>query len=57
MYVGYYICFIGVALMAQSFILLKAVLVFQVSAHWIILSEERCCAENFGEAYEEHRRR
>lgn len=34
-----------------SWVLLALVLVFQGSAHWIILAEERWCQETFGEAY------
>ena len=30
------------------------VIMFQISAHWIILSEERWCLDRFGEAYEEY---
>lgn len=51
MYMSYFICFIGMALLVQSLILLGMVLIFQISAHWIILSEERWCIEEFGEAY------
>lgn len=51
MYVAYFICFMGMALLVQSLVLAAVVVVFQVSAHWIILAEERWCLENFGAEY------
>lgn len=51
MYVAYFIYLSGCVLLTQSFLLLALLIVFQVSAHWIILSEERWCIEKFGEAY------
>ncbi len=57
MYVAYFIYFLGCALMARSLILFVILLVYQVSAHFIILSEERWCLERFGEAYREYMRR
>ena len=50
-YMSYFIYFLGCVLLTQSFILLALVIVFQVSAHWIILSEERWCVKEFGEEY------
>lgn len=51
MYVAYFIYFLGCVLLTQSLILLAILLVFQISAHWIILSEERWCVNKFGEEY------
>lgn len=51
MYVAYFICFCGCALFTRSIILFLILCIFQVSAHWIILSEERWCVDNFGAAY------
>lgn len=51
MYVSYFIFFIGCALLTGSLILFALVLLFQGSAHWIILSEERWCCETFGKMY------
>lgn len=51
MYVAYFICFLGCVLLTQSLLLFAILMVFQISAHWIILSEERWCIERFGEAY------
>lgn len=54
MYIAYFICFVGMALLTQSLILLGLILVFQISAHWIILAEERWCIEKFGIAYKQY---
>jgi protein-S-isoprenylcysteine O-methyltransferase Ste14 len=51
MYVAYFIYFLGCVLLTQSLILLAILLVFQISAHWIILSEERWCVKKFGKEY------
>lgn len=51
MYVSYFICFTGCALLTQSRILFVMVIIFQISSHWIILSEERWCIDKFGEVY------
>ena len=56
-YLGYFVCFLGMALLTRSWVLLALVLVFQGSAHWIILAEERWCQETFGEAYRQYRGR
>jgi protein-S-isoprenylcysteine O-methyltransferase Ste14 len=57
MYLSYFICFIGCALLTQSWILFGIVLVFQISSHWIILSEERWCVEKFGDEYKQYMRK
>jgi protein-S-isoprenylcysteine O-methyltransferase Ste14 len=51
MYIGYLIYFLGCVLLTRSVLLLAALIAFQLSAHWIILSEERWCTEKFGETY------
>ena len=51
MYVSYFIYFAGCALLTQSLLLFGIVLIFQISSHWIILSEEKWCMEAFGEEY------
>lgn len=51
LYVAYFIYFLGCVLLTQSFILLTILLVFQISTHWIIQSEERWCIQKFGEEY------
>lgn len=51
MYVGYFVCFVGMALLVRSPVLLSVVLIFQVAAHWMVLAEERWCLETFGDDY------
>ena len=53
---AYFLCFLGCALLAQSPPLAVLVLVFQGSAHWVILAEERWCSQRFGEAYLQYTR-
>jgi protein-S-isoprenylcysteine O-methyltransferase Ste14 len=50
-YMAYFICFAGCAALTRSLVLLGLIFFFQVSAHWIILSEERWCKAQFGEEY------
>lgn len=54
MYVAYFIYFLGCALLTNSWILLTVLIVFQISVHWIILSEERWCISEFGEEYRKY---
>lgn len=51
MYIGYFIYFLGCVMLTGSVELFVALVIFQISAHWIILSEERWCINEFGESY------
>lgn len=51
LYVAYFIYFLGCVFLTQSWILLVILFVFQISAHWIIQSEERWCVKKFGDEY------
>ena len=51
MYVAYFIYFLGCVILTQSLVLLAMLIIFQISAHFIILSEERWCTQKFGEEY------
>jgi protein-S-isoprenylcysteine O-methyltransferase Ste14 len=51
MYIAYFISLLGCVLMTESWMLFMLLIVFQVSSHWIILSEERWCINKFGEEY------
>ncbi len=57
MYVAYFVFFAGCALITRSWGLFGFVLLFQVTGHWIILSEERWCVQQFGEAYLRYQKR
>jgi len=54
MYVSYFIYFVGCALLTQSLVLCGIVLIFQITSHWIILSEESWCIEKFGREYKQY---
>ena len=54
-YMAYFICFTGSATL--SIILLGFIVLFQISAHWVILSEERWCVEQFGSEYLQYMKR
>ena len=51
MYIAYFIYFLGCVFLTYSYILLVLLIAFQISAHWIIISEERWCIKKFGEEY------
>lgn len=54
MYVAYLLCFLGIGLLTKSLFYIGLTVLFQTSQHWIILSEERWCAETFGDDYVEY---
>lgn len=57
MYVSYFIYFIGCFFLTKSYILLAIIIIFQISAHWIILSEERWCRKEYGAEYISYKER
>jgi len=54
MYVAYFTCFLGCVLLTHSWGLLLLLICFQISVHWIILSEERWCIREFGDEYKKY---
>jgi len=50
-YVAFFFFLLGCVLITQSLILLLFVTIYQVSVHWVILSEERWCLAEFGDEY------
>lgn len=54
MYAGYFLYFLGCAVLTRSWVFLLLLAVFQVSAHWIIRAEERWCLGRFGDAYADY---
>ncbi len=54
MYLSYFLLFMGCALLTHSVLLGGIVIIFQLSSHWIILSEERWCIGKFGDAYRQY---
>ena len=57
MYMAYFIYYLGCVLLTRSLLLLAILMAFQVSSHWIILSEERWCIKKFGEEYKDYMNR
>jgi protein-S-isoprenylcysteine O-methyltransferase Ste14 len=51
MYLAYFILFLSCVMLTKSLLLLIILMAFQISAHWIILSEERWCISTFGDEY------
>ena len=51
MYLSYFIFFIGCVFITQSLLLLIFVILFIITSHVIIISEERWCINEFGEEY------
>lgn len=51
MYMGYFIYFLGCALLTASWPLLVMVVVFILCSHRIILAEENWCIQTFGQEY------
>jgi protein-S-isoprenylcysteine O-methyltransferase Ste14 len=57
MYVAFFLYFLGIALLTGSWVVFLVLVVFQISVHFLILSEERWCIEQFGTAYTDYMRR
>ena len=51
MYIAYFLCFLGMALLSHAWILAGIAAALQISGHWVILAEERWCLTRFGDAY------
>lgn len=54
MYLSYFVCFIGCAILTRSLVLGGIVIIFQFASHYIILYEERWCIERFGDEYKRY---
>ncbi|MEI5994708.1 methyltransferase family protein [Candidatus Enterococcus mansonii] len=54
MYLGYLLFFFGCTLIMQSVNLFICLVLFQLSTHFIILSEERWCEDHFGSEYNDY---
>ena len=54
MYVAFFLYFSGCCLLTRSWLLLTVLLVFQISVHFLIISEERWCKDQFGLSYSEY---
>ena len=54
MYVAFFIYFLGITLMINSYLYFNLLIVFQISVHIIILGEEKWCRRKYGEEYENY---
>lgn len=54
MYVAFFLYFLGSCILTSSWLLLIVLIVFQISVHFLIISEERWCRDQFGETYAEY---
>jgi len=54
MCVGYFFVFLGASLLISSWFHLTLTAIYQLTVHWLILSEERWCLEHFSESYQEY---
>lgn len=54
MYVGYFLIFIGTAVLIGSWFHLALTFIYQIAVHFLVLSEERWCLDNYGETYKNY---
>jgi len=55
MYVTFFLYFLGCSLLIDSWVYFTILIVFQISVHFLILSEERWCIKEFGEEYRKYK--
>ena len=51
MYVAFFLYFLACCILTGSWLLFIVLVIFQISVHFLIISEERWCKKQFGEAY------
>ena len=51
MYIAYFLIYLAVGLSVGSILYIAIAIIYQIAVHFLILSEERWCRENFKEAY------
>ncbi len=54
MYVAFFLYFLGICLLVESWLYTAILMLFQLSVHYLILSEERWCIQHFGEGYAQY---
>ena len=57
MYISYFLTYLGITALTKSPLLFSLVVVNQLTAHWVILAEERMCQHEFGDKYTEYMKR
>jgi protein-S-isoprenylcysteine O-methyltransferase Ste14 len=51
MYVAFFLYFLGCSLLINSWFYYIILIIYQISVHYLILSEERWCVDKFGKEY------
>jgi protein-S-isoprenylcysteine O-methyltransferase Ste14 len=51
MYVSFFLYFLACCILTGSWLLFIVLVIFQISVHFLIISEERWCKTQFGQAY------
>lgn len=51
MYLAFFLYFLGCSILISSWIYFAILIIFQISIHYLILSEERWCSNKFGKEY------
>jgi len=54
MYVAFFLYFLGCSMLLNSWLFLSILVIFQISVHYLVLSEERWCIKEFGEEYKNY---
>jgi len=54
MYVAFFLYFLGCSMLLNSWLFLSILVIFQISVHYLVLSEERWCIKEFGEDYKNY---
>jgi len=54
MYVAFFLYFLGCSLLINSWFYFIILIVFQISVHYLILSEEKWCIKKFGKEYNDY---
>jgi len=54
MYVDFFLYFLACCILTVSRVLFIVLVIFQISVHFLIISEERWCRKQFGEAYNDY---
>ena len=54
MYIAFFLYFLGCSFLIGSWVYFTVLIIFQISVHFLILSEERWCIKEFGEEYKKY---
>lgn len=54
MYLAFFLYFLGCGLLITSWLYFIILIIFQISVHYLILSEERWCVKEFGKEYKNY---